>query len=48
MRGSDDFYIAVDKDKVMTEGHELVGKLLHAMQVYKSSGAIDRAKKLYA
>lgn len=48
MNGTDDFYISVDKKNLMKEGHELIGKLLHAMQVYKSSGAVDRAKKLYA
>lgn len=31
----------------MTEGHELIGKLLYTLQVYKSSGSYDRARKLY-
>jgi hypothetical protein len=31
----------------MTEGHDLISKLLLALQTYKSSGAVDRAKKLY-
>ena len=37
----------VDKEALYVEGHELVGKLLNIMQVYKSSGAVDRAKKFY-
>ena len=37
----------VDKEALYGEGHELVGKLLNIMQVYKSSGAVDRAKKFY-
>ena len=32
---------------MFTEGHELVKNLLHIMQTYKSSGAVDRAKKFY-
>lgn len=43
----EDFKIHLNKDLLMTEGHELVGKLLNILQVYKSSGAVDRAKKLY-
>ena len=30
-----------------TEGHELIGKLLHAIQVYKSLGAVEKARALY-
>jgi hypothetical protein len=31
-----------------TEGHELIAKLLHTFQVYKSTGAVELARKLYA
>jgi len=33
---------------MVNEGHELVKKLLHTFQVYKSMGAAEEAKKLYA
>jgi len=32
---------------MFTEGHQLVTNLLHILQTYKSSGAVDRAKKFY-
>ena len=31
----------------MKEGHELIGKMLHAIQVYKSLGDSERARKFY-
>jgi dipeptidyl-peptidase III len=43
----DYFHIKLDKELMFTEGHELVKNLLHIMQTYKSSGAVDRAKKFY-
>jgi dipeptidyl-peptidase-3 len=43
----ENFDLKVDRDALYGEGHELVGKLLHIMQVYKSAGAVDRAKKFY-
>ena len=42
-----DFRIKLNKELLMTEGHELIGKLLYTLQVYKSSASYDRAKKLY-
>jgi len=43
----DDFLINLDEEKLYTEGHELVKKLLNILQTYKSYGAVDRAKKFY-
>lgn len=42
-----DFMIKIDKELLMTEGHQLIGELLNILQVYKSAGAVDRAQKLY-
>lgn len=42
-----DFRIKLNKELLMTEGHELIGKLLNTLQVYKSSASYDRGKKLY-
>lgn len=43
-----DYFLTVHKENMVKEGHELVKKLLNIMQVYKSSGAVDRARKLYS
>lgn len=43
----DDFIINLDEEKLYSEGHELVKKLLNILQTYKSFGAVDRAKKFY-
>ena len=43
----DDFKIKLDKELMFTEGHEQVKNLLHILQTYKSSGAVDRARKFY-
>lgn len=43
----DDFVINLDEEKLYSEGHELVKKLLNILQTYKSFGAVDRAKKFY-
>jgi len=42
-----DFRIKLNKDLLMTEGHQLIGQLLNILQVYKSAAAVDRAQKLY-
>lgn len=42
-----DFSIEVNKENLLKEGQALIGQLLHAMQVYKSLGAIERARELY-
>jgi hypothetical protein len=41
------FYINIDEDNMNKEGHELVKKMLHTLQVYKSTGAVDRAREFY-
>ena len=42
-----DFKINIDKENLINEGHSLIGKLLNILQVYKSSGSVERAKKFY-
>lgn len=44
---NNDFVIEVNKENLANEGHQLIGLLLHALQVYKSLGAIDKARELY-
>lgn len=46
--GKDDFYIALNATLFQTEGHELISKMLHTFQVYKSFGDIEAARKFYA
>lgn len=46
-RGADDFYININKTNLMNEGVQLISKLLHALQVYKSLGAHDLGRALY-
>ena len=47
-RGKDDFYIEINKDNLLKEGHELIGKLLSSFQVWKSLGAVEEAREFYA
>ena len=42
------FLIHLDKSLLMTEGKELIKKLLLVLQTYKSSGATERARKFYS
>jgi hypothetical protein len=46
-KGKEDFYIEVNKKNFMTEGHELIGKLLKSFQVWKSLGADKEAREFY-
>lgn len=42
-----DFKIVLNKTLLNNEGRLLIKDLLHVMQVYKSSGNIERAAKFY-
>lgn len=42
-----DFHIELDQANLVTEGKELIKKLLIVIQTYKSSGASDRGTKFY-
>ena len=39
--------IHLNKENLMTEGKQLIREFLNILQVYKSSGAVDRAKAFY-
>ena len=41
------FLIHLNKELLMSEGRELIKKLLMVIQTYKSSGAAERATKFY-
>lgn len=41
------FYININEENMNKEGHELIAKMLHTLQVYKSTGAVDRAREFY-
>jgi len=43
----DTFHMRVDRDKLLTEGHELIKNLLLILQTYKSAGAVERARQFY-
>jgi dipeptidyl-peptidase-3 len=43
----DGFLIHLNKENLMGEGRELIRKFLNILQVYKSSGAVERAKVFY-
>ena len=47
MLGDNDFLIHLNKEHLMTEGRELIKKLLIVLQTYKSSGCIERGAKFY-
>ena len=42
-----DFRIHLDQENLISEGKELIKKLLIVLQTYKSSGAADRGTKWY-
>lgn len=44
---NEDFRIHLNQDNLVTEGKELIKHMLMVLQVYKSSGAVDRASKWY-
>lgn len=43
----DNFYIHLDEKLLVSEGKDLIKKLLLTIQTYKSSGAVDRATEFY-
>lgn len=43
----DDFLIHLSKENLVTEGKELITKLLVVLQTYKSSGCVERGAKWY-
>ena len=45
---TDDFILEVNKQNFEKEGIELIKKMLHAFQVYKSLAAVDKAREFYA
>ena len=45
--GDDDMRIHLDKELLMTEGKELIRKLLLTLQTFKSSGCVERGAKFY-
>ena len=47
IKGENDFVIHLDQDLLVSEGKELISKLLVVLQTYKSSGCEERGKKFY-
>ena len=43
----DNFYIHLDKELLMEQGRKMITDFLVILQIYKSSGAVDRATKFY-
>jgi len=44
---NEDFRIHLNQENLVKEGKELIKEMLIVLQVYKSSGAVDRANKWY-
>lgn len=47
IKGENDFVIHLNEELLVSEGKELISKLLVVLQTYKSSGSEERAKKFY-
>lgn len=45
---ADGFLFHLNKENLMAEGRELIKEFLIILQTYKSSGAVERAQKMYA
>lgn len=45
---SNNYIVQTHRENIEKEGHELIKKLLHTMQVYKSLNAVDKARAFYA
>lgn len=45
---NEDFRIHLNQENLVTEGKELIRDMLLLIQIYKSSGAVDRATKWYS
>jgi dipeptidyl-peptidase-3 len=44
---NEDFLIHLNQDLLVTEGKQLIEKLLLVLQTFKSTGAAERGKKFY-
>jgi hypothetical protein len=48
LKDQGNFLIHLDRERLWTEGQQLIRKFLNILQTYKSTGAIDRASKFWA